>query len=128
MAIDRIGKGGAPPVPGGSSGPAGPGRSAETGKPFSAERTGEAGGANAARPAEAVGAASPLAELRAGRLSLDGYLDAKVHEATAHLEGMPPAKLAELKRLLRDKLASDPSLTELVTQATGQVPAPPEDS
>jgi hypothetical protein len=125
MAIDRIGKGGAPPAAGGAGGPTGPNRPAEAGKTFSVDA---AEGATAARPADAVAAPSPLAELRAGRLSLDGYLDAKVNEATAHLEGMPPAKLAELKNLLRDKLASDPTLTELVAQATGQVPTPPEDS
>jgi hypothetical protein len=59
--------------------------------------------------------ADKLVAIKAGRLSLDGYLDAKVHEATAHLEGMPPAKLETLKGMLREKLATDPPLAELVS-------------
>lgn len=125
MGIDRIGKGsGAPPAAGGAGGTGAPTRTQETGKTFSVDKT---EGATGVQATEAVHAPSPLAELKAGRLSLDGYLDAKVHEATAHLEGMPPAKLETLKSMLRERLASDPTLTELVTQATGQAPTPPEE-
>ncbi len=125
MAIDRIGKGGGTPP--GTGGATGPGRAQETGKTFEVDKTEGAKEAAAAQKTAAVSGTSPLAELKAGRLSLDGYLDAKVHEATAHLEGMPPAKLETLRSMLRERLASDPTLTELVSQATGQFPKPSEE-
>lgn len=123
MGIDRIGKGGGVP-PQGAGGATGPSRSEGTGKTFEVDKTGASAPTTSV---QATSGTSPLAELKAGRLSLDGYLDAKVHEATAHLEGMPPAKLETLKSMLRERLASDPTLTELVTQATGHVPTPSEE-
>lgn len=128
MGIDRIGKGsGAPPAAGGAGGTGAPTQARETGKAFSVDKPEGATAVPGTQAADAVHAPSPLAELKAGRLSLDGYLDAKVNEATAHLEGMPPAKLETLKSMLRERLASDPTLAELVTQATGQAPTPPEE-
>ncbi|CAN5370223.1 hypothetical protein BH09MYX1_BH09MYX1_22520 [soil metagenome] len=129
MAIDGIGKGGGVSPPG-AGGAGGPSRARETGKTFEVDKTEGAAKAhaNATTQTEAVTKSTPLTELEAGRLSLDGYLDAKVSEATAHLESMPPAKLETLKTMLRERIASDPTLTDLVSQATGRIPAPPEDS
>jgi hypothetical protein len=123
MGIDRIGKGGAtPPAPevGGAD------KATKTGavdKPFSVERT--------ARPTETAAVenasgASPLAQLKAGAIDMDRYLDLKVDEATKTLDAMPAAHLDEIKKALREKIASDPFLVDLVKSATGKVPNPPE--
>jgi hypothetical protein len=126
MGIDRIGKGGAPPP---------------AAAPSEADKAGRTSGAPAAGPAPAfdinatsapqaasaagrVGGASPLERLRAGELDLDGYLDAKVDQATAHLAGLPARDLATVRSILRSQIASDPALADLVAHATGQAPVP----
>lgn len=128
MGIDGIGKGGGgiPPTTG-TPGATGPTRAQETGKTFSVEKPEGAGAPAQVGSVAGTEATSPLAQLRAGQLDLNGYLDAKVHEATAHLHDVPPAQLETIRSMLRDRLASDPALTDLVQQATGQVPALPED-
>ena len=108
MSIDRIGKGGAPastPEPGGSaaSRPAGPGFERASAPP-------------AAAPAAP---SSALERLRAGAIDVDGYLNLKTEEATAHLTSLPAAKLTAIRSALRDRLASDPALVDLVRTATG---------
>jgi hypothetical protein len=70
----------------------------------------------------APAAPSPLARLRAGEIDLDRYLDLKVDEATAHLKGLRARELSGLRSLLRTQLESDPSMVDLVQQATGQAP------
>ena len=117
MTIDRIGK------PGGL-GPASsivptPGAAAnfEVARPESAV---------AAAPS-AVVASSSLAQLRSGQLDLEGYLGAKLDKATAHLHGLAPEQLEAIRGALRDQLATDPALADLVTQATGQVAGLPQD-
>ena len=125
MGIDGIGKGGGRIPP--TTGTTGPTRAQETGKTFGVEKP---EGPTAPAQVGAVAgteASSPLAQLRAGQIDLNGYLDAKVHEATAHLHDVPPAQMETIRSMLRDRLASDPALTDLVQQATGQVPALPED-
>jgi hypothetical protein len=116
MAIDRIGKGGPPAeVP-----------KAEAGKPAgAAERTFEV----RAEKAQAAGAASSaLEQLRAGKLDVEGYLQMKLDEATAHLQGLLPADLETIRHALRQRLASDPALADLAKQASGQAPpASPDD-
>jgi uncharacterized protein (DUF2342 family) len=116
MAIDRIGKGGPP---------------AETPK-----TEGARGADKAERPfevraekAEAARAASPaLEQLHAGKVDVEGYLQMKLDEATAHLKGLPPADLEAIRHALRQRLASDPALVELAKHATGHAPqAPPDD-
>ena len=67
---------------------------------------------------------SPLDRFRAGEIDLRGYLDLKVEEATAHLRDLPAAEMDDIKRTLREKLATDPELVSLVRQATGRVPEP----
>jgi len=132
--VDRIGKGG-PPLP--PAGPTGPTRSQETGKTFDVQKPGPAAraaeegpaGAQATRTAEvaATGGPSPLEQLKAGRIDLEGYLDLKVQEATAHLHGLSPVQLDSIRSMLRDRIATDPALADLVKQAAGQAPSVPED-
>ena len=108
------------------------------GKPPSASIGGVGGvpGAEATRPAEAFtidrsGAASPterisaaLSSLQRGELSLDQYLDGRVNEATSHLAGkLNPEQLEFVKQSLREQLATDPVLVELVQRTTGASPA-----
>jgi hypothetical protein len=121
MGIDSIGKKG-PPTPPPAAGVGGPSRTAETGRPF--EVPGGAPTAEA-RPVEA--ASTALERLRAGEIDVNGYVDAKVREATAHLGALPPAELERVREALRDRMATDPALVDLVRTATGAVPAPPPD-
>lgn len=126
MGIDRIGKGGAlPPTPD-APGASGFEKKGAIDKPFEvAPRTTEA--AQAAEGAGSTGATSNLARLRAGEIDVKGYIDAEVDAATRGLEGLPAADLAEIKKVLRDQMVSDPGLSDLLKQATGQTPPTPED-
>jgi hypothetical protein len=121
MGIDGIGgKGGTPPL--------GPDDVAGAGKPTKterAERTFSVEEAKPAQAAESVGATTPLGQLQRGEIDLDRYLDLKVDEATHGLEGLPPADLDQIKKTLKDQLATDPALTALVRQATGSTPREP---
>ncbi len=124
--VDRIGKGG-PPLP--PAGPTGPTRAQETGKAFEVQKP-AAPEAQGARPAAEVGATTgptPLDRLKAGQIDLNGYLDLKVQEATAHLQGLSPVELDTIRSMLRDRMATDPALADLVKQATGHAPSVPED-
>jgi hypothetical protein len=125
MGIDGIGKKGppAPPLPKEGATPA---RPAEAGRPF------EVSGPARPAPAGQTGAVAPLAptpleRLRAGEVDVNGYVELKVREATAHLAALPPAELEAIRSALRGRLASDPTLVELVRTATGAVPTPPAD-
>lgn len=122
MGIDRIGNKGPPtPPPSGEIG-------GIASSPARTERTFQVPGATASAPA--VAATRPVAaldRLRAGEIDLDGYLDLKVDEATGHLASLPPVELAGIRGALRDRLASDPTLVDLVRTATGQAPKPPHD-
>ncbi len=118
--VDRIGKGGAPPPATNATGtPA----AEKTGKTFEVEKSAQA------RPAQEVTAvgATPLDQLKAGKIDFDRYLDLKVNEATSHLEGLAPEKLDSLRSMLRDRMATDPELVDLVKQATGHVPQPQDE-
>lgn len=126
MGIDGIGgkgaKGpGAPDVAGGVDKTRAPGAVDKT---FSVERTKDAAPID---KTGSVDATSPLARLRAGEIDVERYLDLKVDEATKPLEGLPPQDLADIKNMLRDQLATDPGLVDLVKAATGKVPNPPQD-
>jgi hypothetical protein len=74
--------------------------------------------------AETEHAGEPLERLKAGRIDLEGYLDLKVAEATAHLNALRAEELNALRRVLRDELSNDPALAALVERATGQRPQP----
>jgi hypothetical protein len=138
MGIEGIGKGGAPPVAPAS------GREAsevdrapapDATRAFEAPGASIPAGAGTAETAAAsVGPAAPaapaneaLGALRSGTVDLDGYLDLKVHEATAHLGPLPAADLVRVRAALRERLATDPALVDLVKSATGSVPRVPDD-
>ncbi|HEU4411102.1 MAG TPA: hypothetical protein VFS43_37965 [Polyangiaceae bacterium] len=112
MSIDRIGKG-----PGGVQGPQGGGPAG----PVGGKRAFEVGSSEATERASALG---PAERVRSGELSLEGYLDLRVDEATRHLEGkLGVSDLSEIRSALKDQLRSDPALRELVKAATGSAPA-----
>ncbi len=114
MGIDGIGKPPSVPPPGGTPAPSGAGT--PSGEGFRV-------GASAA-PAVA---GSDLARLERGEIGLDAYLDARVGEATKHLEGrLGRAELEFVRKTLRAELESDPVLVELVRRATGQTPGAAE--
>ena len=113
MSIDRIGKGAGV---GGPQGPQGPGQ----GGPVGGKRAFEVDSTKAAGQAAAVG---PAERVRSGELSLEGYLDVRVEEATRHLEGkLGAGDLGEIRSALKEQLRSDPALRDMVKAATGSVP------
>jgi hypothetical protein len=59
-----------------------------------------------------------LARVRAGEITREQYVEARVREATAHLKGVPPSEIEALQQDLRDRCASDPLLQELIDRAT----------
>jgi hypothetical protein len=124
MGIDRIGKGAPPPATPETQGAGSLEKKAQVDKPFSVERPEAAARTGAAEAAQGT---SPLARLRAGEIGVDGYVDLKAEEATAGLEGLSPAELDDIKKVLRDQMATDPGLADLVRTATGQMPKIPED-
>ena len=66
-----------------------------------------------------------LASLQRGELSLDQYLDGRVGDATSHLVGkLSPDQLDFVRQSLREQMATDPVLVELVHRTTGVTPAP----
>ena len=116
MGIDSIGKTG-PPTPPPSGDVQSSARSPGATRAFEvspAEPAPQAGAVEASRPA--------LERLRTGEIDVNGYVDMKVHEATAHLAALPAGELEQLRSALRDRLAGDPGLVELVRKATGAVP------
>jgi hypothetical protein len=120
MGIDRVGKNG---VPAPSPEASGPSRSKEATSSFVAVESSRAPNAPVAVDAAHVA----LERFRGGQIDLHGYLDLKVDEATAHLSALPRVELDAVRAALRDRLATDPALVELVRTATGKVPEPPED-
>ncbi len=114
MGIDGIGKpgGGVPGV----GGIAGPGAAAPTrGESFKVDK--------AAASAPTTGS-DALGQLQRGEIGLDQYLDTRVTDAVQHLQGkLPVDQLEFVKQSLRDQLATDPVLVELVRRATGSVSA-----
>jgi hypothetical protein len=114
MGIDGIGK-----PPGTSIGSVGGiqgGEAAPSVEPFALDRSAPASAS------DRVSAA--LSGLQRGELSLDQYLDGRVDEATSHLSGkLSPDQLDFVKQSLREQLATDPVLVELVQRTTGSSPA-----
>jgi hypothetical protein len=121
MGIDGIGKKGppVPPTPGEVGGPA---RSTGAARPFEVSE-----GAPAAEAGAVQAPRTALERLRAGEIDVNGYVDIKVHEATAHLAALTPAQLEDVRAALRERMASDPALVDLVRKATGAIPQPPPD-
>ena len=114
MGIDGIGKPPGANIEGVSGAPgASPARPAE---PFSVER-----GAPAAASSRVSAA---LVSVQRGELSVDQYLDGRVNDATSHLVGkLSPDQLEFVKQSLREQLATDPVLVELVQRTTGTAAA-----
>jgi hypothetical protein len=110
MGIDGIGK--PPGASIGSLGGVAGGEAPRAAEPFAVDR------ATPAAPSERISAA--LSSLQRGELSLDQYLDGRVSEATNHLAGkISPEQLDFVKQSLREQLATDPVLVELVQRTTG---------
>jgi hypothetical protein len=87
--------------------------------------TPEAGQAAGAASAPGVSGTTPLERLERGEIDLQRYLDTRVDDAVRHLDGrLPGAELEFVKQALREELASDPVLLELVRRATGLLPTP----
>ncbi len=135
MGIDGIGKGGTPPLTPDTQGAGGVANKGPAGETFSAtldkvrgaeqvDPTRQATSAEAVRAAEGP---SPLERLRAGEIDVNGYVDLKVEEATRGLEGLSRAELEDIRTMLREQIATDPALMDLVRTATGRVPSPPEE-
>jgi hypothetical protein len=125
MGIDRIGKNGPPaPVPE-AAGPSGvrPANGTFDVPAATAPHLDAAGSASQAEPV----ARGALERFRAGEMDLGGYVDAKVHEATAHLSALPPAELEGIRSALRQRLASEPTLIDLLHTATGEELPPLDD-
>jgi hypothetical protein len=119
MGIDRIGKHGpVAPVPEVAQ----PSRASTAAEPFRVAGLQSPPQVDPTRAAHA-----PLERLRTGEIDVAGYLDLKVEEATSHLSALPPVELAAIRSALRDQLASDPSLVDLVHAATGELPLPHDD-
>lgn len=119
MGVDGIGSGGRRPV--GGVEPPGVGAAHEV----AADATPELEGA--AR-ADAPAGATALQKLERGEIDLDRYLDARVADAVHHLEGrLPETQMDFIRRALREELASDPVLVELVRRTTGSLPTPRAD-
>jgi hypothetical protein len=125
MAIDRIGKGGAPPV--GHEPAAGVDKKSGVDAPFSVDRTEPVATKAKVGAVGELEQATPLARLRAGEIELRDYVELKVDEATHGLHGLSAAELEDIKSVLRDQLSSDPGLRDLVQTATGREPEPPQD-
>jgi hypothetical protein len=112
MGIDHIG-GKGPPMPPATGGVSNVGAPSAPFPPVSETPA-------AVPAASATGVeATTLQRLRSGELTLDGYLDAKVAEATGHLVGVTPAVLQAIRDALREQLASDPGLADLVRTVSG---------
>jgi uncharacterized protein (DUF2342 family) len=126
MGIDSIGKKGppAPPPPTTGKGVEGASRAS---RPFEAPATATSGAEGAAKAGSVEAPRTALERLRAGEIDVNGYVDIKVHEATTHLSALPPAELEQIRSSLRDRMAGDPTLVDLVRTATGSVPQPSTD-
>src|SRR5271166_3225071 len=122
MGIDRIGKPVPPAAPPVGAGGTPAGARAERGS--FGERATEASAAG-----RVEGPQGALEQLGAGAIDLEGYLNLKVREATATLGGLAPAHVEAIRSALRERLSSDPTLTDLVRKATGalDIPSPSPD-
>jgi phosphoserine phosphatase len=59
-----------------------------------------------------------LRRFRAGEVGVEGYIELKVAEATAHLADLPTTELEEVRTALRAQMVTSPELRELLRQAT----------
>ncbi len=114
MGVDSIGKGGGLPPGGAPPGASSGGAAGE----FRVDS-----GSAASAPVGPNAPSAALEKLQSGEVDLDQYLDARVDDAVRHLEGKLSApELDFVRGELRQQLAEDPVLVELVRRATGTVP------
>ncbi|HMJ10075.1 MAG TPA: hypothetical protein VK524_01655 [Polyangiaceae bacterium] len=104
MGIDGIGK---PPAPGAIGGLGG----------ATPVKTGETFEVTAPGSSEAASGSDALSRLRSGEISIDDYLEDRIEQAVGHLQ-LPAEQLQFVKDTLREQLASDPVLVELVRRTT----------
>ena len=124
MGIDKIGKNnGLPDV----SGPSGTETSAPVDRTFAEVHADKTGRTEGAAQAQATAGASPLDKLRAGEIDVNGYVDARIEQATSGLKGLTEKQLGSIRSVLREQMMTDPSLADLVQQATGRRAQPPEE-
>jgi hypothetical protein len=70
--------------------------------------------------APALNPATDLDRVQSGELSVAEYLEARVNEATRHLEGaMGPEQLSMIREQLQEQLSTDPVLVRLVQRSVG---------
>ena len=87
-----------------------------TGKSFSEAVRGE--GIDRAKGTEAAAGPSPLERLRKGEIDLKAYVDIRVEQATAHLDGvLARADLEKMRAELKDVIEQDPDVAALVKAA-----------
>jgi hypothetical protein len=120
MGIDPIGKRSQPLPPTPNTTEARPSEAPD--RAFDVERAGPA-----RTVTSADSASESLQQLRTGAIDLDTYLDSKVSEATAHLGPLAASQIDAIRSALRDRLAIDPTLVELVRRTTAAVPRADED-
>jgi hypothetical protein len=123
MGIDHIGRKGPPAAPSAESARVDPGQ--ESGRAFEVAGPHTVPPGHGAPPIDT--ARTALERYRAGEVDLEGYLDLKVDEATSHLGVLPPQHLEAIRNALRERIAGDATLVELVRIATGQAPERPVD-
>jgi hypothetical protein len=123
MGIDGIGKGGSlPPSPDiQGTGTVGPTHAPS--KAFHVERTDTTTGVERTDNVGSADVTSPLARLRTGEIDVNGYIDLKIDQATSGLRGLSSSELDDIKSMLRDQMATDPELVDLVHMATSQKPS-----
>jgi hypothetical protein len=119
---------GGPPGGGGKiGGPGAPDPAAAAEAPDAAQRTQAGEGARfgdalertgRAEAPSAASATSPLERLRAGEIDTKQYVDLRVSDATAHLEGvLAPADLEKIRADLHELIEHDPDVAALVKSA-----------
>jgi hypothetical protein len=110
MGVDGIG--GGRPIPG-----------AGAGELDAAQTVDGAAGAAGALGSARAGGSALLERLRSGEIDVEQYLDAQVTAATTHVQAaLSPGQLDFIRGALREQLATDPVLIELVRRATGAAP------
>jgi len=112
MGVDGIG--GGRPLPGIGGGDLDPARGVESEA---------AHGAESALGSSGATGSTLLDQLRRGEIDLDHYLDAQVNAAVSHVGGsLAQTQVDFIRETLREQIASDPVLVELVRRATGSTP------
>jgi hypothetical protein len=114
MGLDGVGRGGTPGVSLPQVG------APSAGKTFQAPTEADSVAPPVSVAAQVVTEPTPLDRWRAGEIDREAYLDLKVDDATAHLQGLHPEELDAVKTVLRGQLASDPALGDLVRRVTSK--------